>query len=426
MECKKAQALLSAFLDRQLPGADHRAVDDHLASCQACRAVLADYQEMDRLLARMRNRGPSASIVTDVGEILRGGKPVAKAKAGSSRHKLAALLILVVFVASAGALAAFAANGRRAAVAGNGFLYIALGGAEDRVAVVDVESARLAGTVYIGARPLQLALSPRGERLYVLTETSISVVDTTQSVVVDRYLLPARAAGLAVSPDGKTLYTTLYERRSVIILEADSGRPVGDVRVGRMPREVVVSPDSQWVLVYNSGDNTLSKIKTSTMQESKVLRLLRRNDTVAEFSLHPMAVGPDGRKLYVSELNRERIWVIDLLSDSSEAFDVPLRDFGRDLALSPVGDRLYATHGDPRGQRANLAGLASLALPGVERQAEIRGFYHGVAVSPDGALIFATNPDENVVIIADAKSLQTQATVPVGQRPTAIVYGEKK
>ena len=63
-----------------------------------------------------------------------------------------------------------------------------------------------------------------------------------------------------------------------------------------------------------------------------------------------------------------------------------------------------------------------MALPKVERTAEIRGYFYGVAVSPDGGAIFATDPANNALIFADARTLETSATVPVGQRPTFVAY----
>ena len=66
-----------------------------------------------------------------------------------------------------------------------------------------------------------------------------------------------------------------------------------------------------------------------------------------------------------------------------------------------------------------------MTLPGVERTAEIRGSYSGVALSPDGATLFAANPDDNVVIFADADTLETQETIAVGRAPASIVWVEK-
>ena len=80
----------------------------------------------------------------------------------------------------------------------------------------------------------------------------------------------------------------------------------------------------------------------------RVLPLLRRGDATVEFSLHPMAFSADGRKAYVAELNRERMWTIDMATDAASATDVPLRDLGRDLIVAPSGDRLFVTHGDTR------------------------------------------------------------------------------
>ena len=152
------------------------------------------------------------------------------------------------------------------------------------------------------------------------------------SAIEHRYELTGRAASMAISPDDKLLYITLSDRRSLILFDTQSGRQNAEVRVGRAPREVAVSPDGQWVLVFNSADNSVSKVRTSTKREMRVLPLLRRGDATVEFSLHPMAFSADGRKAYVAELNRECMWTIDMATDATTATDVPLRDLGRVLS----------------------------------------------------------------------------------------------
>ena len=68
------QPLLSAYMDHQLSGDDHIAVQQHLATCVSCTARLASLQELDRRLAHMKGRGPSASVAYDVTRTLRGEK----------------------------------------------------------------------------------------------------------------------------------------------------------------------------------------------------------------------------------------------------------------------------------------------------------------------------------------------------------------
>jgi YVTN family beta-propeller protein len=189
---------------------------------------------------------------------------------------------------------------------------------------------------------------------------------------------------------------------------------------------LAVTPDGQWVLVVTGNGLSVSKIKVSTNTEVQVYNLGRPGDRIGFASaLRPIAAAPDSRKAYISDLQHERMWTIDLVADTATPTSVPLRDFGRDIAVAPDGSRVLITHGDPRGAQSQLAGLASLSLPQLERTEEILGYFYGVTLNPDGSLIFATNPDDDSMIVADGKTLQTVATVAVGQRPTILVYAPK-
>jgi DNA-binding beta-propeller fold protein YncE len=396
--------LLSPHLDRQTTSEERVAVEQHLAGCAACQGILSSYQQIDRRLARLRSRGPSLAVAYDVTRILRGDKPAPSQAKGNGRRRMLVGLVGVTSVALIACMSGLLLT-RRGAGHSAGMLYVALQNNEGQVAVVDAQDSRLVNTISVGARPTRLAVTRDGARLYALLDSGlIAVIDTTQGIVTDRYLVGGRLNGMALAPDGKILYVTIPDRRVVLAIDAETGRSDGEMRVGRTPREIAVTPDGQWLVVYNSGDNTLSRIRVSAKQEAKVYRLFRERDGLTDFSLHPLALTPDGRKVYVCEVNRERIWSVDLVTDEVLSFEVPLRDLGRDLAVSTGGDRLFVTHGDARGSRAALAGLASMALPKVERNAEIRGFFNAVALNPDGTTLYATNQDENSVICAGRHS----------------------
>ena len=54
MNCRKVTHLLSAYMDGELPGVEHRLIHEHLGRCEDC---LADYEtllQMKRLLGRLK------------------------------------------------------------------------------------------------------------------------------------------------------------------------------------------------------------------------------------------------------------------------------------------------------------------------------------------------------------------------------------
>ena len=426
-DCGHAQLLLSPYLDRQLSGEERSTAERHLATCPSCQETLSAYQDLDRRMARLRSRASTSSVTYDVMRTLR-GEPVKVERPQRRRSPVVVLLLLLfVVLASASAALAIAGGGKKDKVPAGGTVYVGLQSSGGEIVAVDVASAKVAARIEIGARPLRLAVTHDGRRLYALGDNGIlHVIDTVQNTVTDRFQLPGRPADIALAPEGKTLYVSLSDRASVLVLDSDDAHQTAEIRVGRTPRELAVTPDGQWVLAVTGNGFSVSKIKVSSKRETKIYSLARAGDqTGLASTLRPMAVAPDSRKAYVSDLQHERMWTIDLVTDTVTPAAVPLRDFGRDIAVAPDGSRVLITHGDPRGERSQLAGLAALALPQLERTEEIRGFLHGVALNPDGSLIFATNPDDGTMIIADAKTLQTIASITLGQRPTVLVYASK-
>jgi hypothetical protein len=54
VNCRKVTHLLSAYMDGELPGVEHRQIHEHLARCADCNADYQDLLQMKRLLGRMR------------------------------------------------------------------------------------------------------------------------------------------------------------------------------------------------------------------------------------------------------------------------------------------------------------------------------------------------------------------------------------
>ena len=62
MNCNKVSSLLSAYMDGELLGFEHRLIHQHLTRCAECGAEYEELLHMKRLLAAMRLREPSRSL----------------------------------------------------------------------------------------------------------------------------------------------------------------------------------------------------------------------------------------------------------------------------------------------------------------------------------------------------------------------------
>jgi hypothetical protein len=66
VNCRKVSHLLSAYMDGELPGVEHRLIHGHLGQCSECRTEYQMLLQVKRLLAGMRIREPRAEFPQEV------------------------------------------------------------------------------------------------------------------------------------------------------------------------------------------------------------------------------------------------------------------------------------------------------------------------------------------------------------------------
>lgn len=62
MNCRKVNQLLSAYMDGELRGVEHRQVFEHLARCSECEQEYESFLQMKRMLGVMRTHQPSPDL----------------------------------------------------------------------------------------------------------------------------------------------------------------------------------------------------------------------------------------------------------------------------------------------------------------------------------------------------------------------------
>src|SRR3954454_22477611 len=66
VNCNKVSHLLSAFMDGELLGYEHRQIHHHLQQCVDCRTEYDELLQMKRLLAAMRLREPDKKLAASI------------------------------------------------------------------------------------------------------------------------------------------------------------------------------------------------------------------------------------------------------------------------------------------------------------------------------------------------------------------------
>lgn len=83
MNCRKVNHYLSAYMDGELPGVEHRQMHEHLARCTDCAAEYSGLLRMKRLLAGLRVQEPDVELPARILERVR------RESGGRETHRVA-------------------------------------------------------------------------------------------------------------------------------------------------------------------------------------------------------------------------------------------------------------------------------------------------------------------------------------------------
>ncbi len=247
-----------------------------------------------------------------------------------------------------------------------------VGNIEDStVSVIDLkagtEITRLAGF----SLPHGFTVAPGASKVYVSNfgAHEVAVVQIASQQMAKRLAIgdvhraalrdPARyrseLAGIAnptLTVDGRFVYAADGDGGEVGIIDTQTDRVVKTIKVGEAPWRSYASPDGQWMLVLNNGDETISVISTKTQQvvttltggpemtgvnftdggnkayvivggEGKVLaydlKTFKRLNTLklgVNLALETGATTADGKKVYIASSTDDAVYAIDSATDT--------------------------------------------------------------------------------------------------------------
>jgi YVTN family beta-propeller protein len=253
------------------------------------------------------------------------------------------------------------------------------------LAVIDPARWAVSDSVPLSAAWLGLAVAPDGSVLAAGGTTNrvwrLREVDEqwqrTDSVVLADSGAALFAGGLALAPDGRYLAVAGNLCDSVFLLDGATLRRLAAARTGSHPYGAIFTPDARSLLVSNWGDSTVSRYRVAdgTLRPAGELRVAPRPSA--------LALGHDGRTLYIAHAAADAVSVVDL-------------EDGRVLAT--VG--LALTPRAPHGSGPNALALA-----------------------PDGGTLYVANADNNAVAVVDLShedGPRVAGMIPTGWYPTAV------
>jgi YVTN family beta-propeller protein len=209
---------------------------------------------------------------------------------------------------------------------------------------------------YKGA-PVEGAFSPDGKYLYFTNysmygkgfskegtdkcspasgydDSFLSRIDLSTMKIDAVYPVGSVPKVVQVTPDNKYVLVSNWCSYTVTIISVETGKRVRDIKIGRYPRGIEISEDSQFAYIAEMGGSNIHRIDLNDF--SKTLIPIGINPRALELS-------PDGKFLYATLNSSGKVIAWNLLKN--KAFkSVKTGDAARSLALSSDGTALFVVN----------------------------------------------------------------------------------
>jgi YVTN family beta-propeller protein len=244
-----------------------------------------------------------------------------------------------------------------------------------RLLILDAASldAERAANIEIGRHPAHVIIDTLGARAYATNseDDNVLVIDVALKQVVSEIKTGKFPHGLRMSPDEREIYVANVNDNSVSVLDVTQSREIARIPVGKAPVQVGFTPDGGRAYVSLRDENSVAVINTA--QRKKVATIAVGRNPIQVF------VTPDGRHVYVANQGS------DAAPDSTVS------------VIDVETDRVVATIVTGRGA-------------------------HGVVVSKDGKFAFISNIGANTVSVIDTATHKVIETIVVGDGPNGITF----
>jgi DNA-binding beta-propeller fold protein YncE len=277
---------------------------------------------------------------------------------------------------------------------------------DDTLHLIDAETFAPLESVDLGygSAPYGVAADPRGSRVWVsrMQAADLVVVDVPSGVVRRDLDLGVDPRGVAVSGDGAILVTRWRSDLSAAyVYHVDARDPAAPLLVGQtvLPRQEGLDSDTD-----NDGVlSFLNQVVYAPDANRAILPALKANVVAGEYNTGSVLTTQTTARGVLAEVMREPSDPGSLARDSYRfAFDD--LDYASAIVFSPLGDRLY------------------VAFQGAERVVEVDAFTlnitgsidqvgsapQGLAISPDGRLLYVQAFLDRAVRVYDVTDLRTE------------------
>jgi YVTN family beta-propeller protein len=258
---------------------------------------------------------------------------------------------------------------------------------------VNLDTLGVRGGSTLQGAPVEAAFTPDARYVYI---SNYSMYGPGQGPAGSDVCTPASAKAQGNTP-------SYVYRVDASTLKVDQA-----IRVGLVPKHLVVTPDGRYLLVSNwcSWDLYVVDVAKATV--------------VADLAIGPyprgIAVSPDSSTAYVAIMGGAALAKVNL-SNLSLQGSIPVGVNPRHLVMDPTGRYLYVSLNSP-GEVVKV----DLATERVVSAVHTGWGCRSLAISTDGLSLYVVNYDSNSVTKLRTRDLAVLQTLPTGPNPVGVTY----
>jgi YVTN family beta-propeller protein len=179
------------------------------------------------------------------------------------------------------------------------------------VSIVNEKTRKVEKEIPVGKEPVQLALSPDVDRLYVSCrfDNQIDVISLDEGKVVDSYEVGSEPFGIMTSQNGELLYVANYRESSIMMVDVESGDVTETISVHDRPRTLALTADGKKLYIPHYLSGEISVLDTEKKKVVKTIKLAdspsvsdRKKSQGIPNSLEQFVIAPDGKTAWVPHL----------------------------------------------------------------------------------------------------------------------------
>ena len=192
-------------------------------------------------------------------------------------------------------------------------LYVAESGT-NTVGVISLSTDIRSKGVAVGARPVALAVTPAGDKVYSINQGdgTVSVIGTVDNVVVKTIAVGKQPAWVAINFLGALIYVVNSGDNTLSVIDTSTDTVVATLAVGTAPNYVIFDPKLKRVYVTNPGSNTLSIINAD-LNSPAINTVISVAVGAAPVSVTALA---DGTRVYVANSGSNNVSVVATISNT--------------------------------------------------------------------------------------------------------------